>query len=285
MVRSCDHSSLSVYGLMKDLPKKTVQSLCYQLLDQGLLERIGGDRPIMRLTSDGVEVMKGKRQVRLVQPRQGPVKKTRAETESWEGIDMGLVEHLRAARKSIAQSRGVPAFVVFDDKSLRDLANKKPGTLPSLRRVTGFGEKRTADIGQEIVNAVIEYCAENNLPVGEKSIMDFSDDEEEDLPMPMRMHAVKSAAFKLFDERKTVAQVAAALSRAASTTRGYLVEYIQERKPQSVEAWVNSDTYGKIVGAAGETPQLRPIFEALGGGVTYDEISIVIAHLRAMSRE
>ena len=283
MVRSFEHTSLSVYGLLREVPKKNVQSLCYQLLDQGLLERVGGDRPILRLTPDGVEVMKGKRQVRLVQPKQGPVARTRAETESWDGIDMGLVGHLRAVRKSISTTRGLPAFVIFDDKSLRDLASKKPGSVAALRKVTGFGEKRTADIGQSIVDAIVEYCAENDLTLGEEAKQPLSNFVEESMTPIVRMTAVKQTAFEQFDAGEPLAEVAASLSRAVSTTRGYLIEYIHQRKPVSVEAWVSSEKYAKIVAAAGETPQMKPIFDSLAGAVTYDDISIVIAHLRATS--
>lgn len=277
MVRSFGHSTLSVYGLMRDVPKKHVQSLCYQLLDQGLLERTGGDRPIMRLTADGLDVMRGKKQVRLVQPKQGPVAKTRAETESWDGIDMGLVTHLRAMRKSLADARGMPAFMIFDDKSLRDLASKRPSSLATLKRVTGFGDKRVGDIGQAVIEAVAEYCAENDLS------MDAELESESESPAPTqpKLNSAKSAAFELFDAGESLDSAASKLNRAASTVRGYLLEYIQIRKPAAIDTWVPPDVYDKIMKAAGDTPQLRPIFDALAGTVSFDQISIVIAHMRA----
>ena len=64
-------------------------------------------------------------------------------------------------------------------------------------------------------------------------------------------------------------------------TLQYLVEYIQARRPESIEAWVDRETYRTVAEVAEEvgTPRLRPIFERLGETVPYDTIRLVVRHL------
>jgi ATP-dependent DNA helicase RecQ len=73
------------------------------------------------------------------------------------GIDAGLRERLRQWRQEVAKERKVPAFVVMHDTSLDDLCRRKPTSLEELRQVHGFGEKKTADHGPQILNVLAEF--------------------------------------------------------------------------------------------------------------------------------
>ena len=117
-VRRWRHEELSTYGLLKDTDRKTLTSIVYQLVDDGVLERTTGDRPVLRLNAASREVLRGTRAVRLRQPNL-KVKKTRFDEKSWEGVDSGLFEALRGLRRELADERGVPAYVLFSDATLR----------------------------------------------------------------------------------------------------------------------------------------------------------------------
>ncbi len=73
------------------------------------------------------------------------------------GRDAGLRERLRQWRQEVAKERKVPAFVVMHDTSLDDLCRRKPASLDELRQVHGFGEKKTADYGPELLKALSEF--------------------------------------------------------------------------------------------------------------------------------
>ncbi|MCP4592563.1 MAG: DNA helicase RecQ [bacterium] len=158
MVRRCGHQQLSTYRLMQDTPRKAIVSLAYQLVDQGVLERTEGDRPILRLNDTSWAVLRGEREVRLRRPMAKPVGKTRAEADSWEGVDQGLFEHLRGIRRELAGQRGVPAYLVFGDRALRDMARLKPTSPAELMQVRGVGERKLADFGERFINEVCAYC-------------------------------------------------------------------------------------------------------------------------------
>src|SRR5690349_17448275 len=113
-VRKWHHQTVTTYGLMKGTDRKALTNLLYQLVDGGLLNRTAGDRPILQLNEGSWAVLRGQRSVQLLQPKI-KVRKTRADEESWEGVDRGLFETLRKLRREIAGERGVPPFVLFND--------------------------------------------------------------------------------------------------------------------------------------------------------------------------
>ncbi len=75
----------------------------------------------------------------------------------------GLFENLRNLRRDIAQQRNVPAYVLFSDATLRDMARVRPSSPNALLSVRGVGEKKLADIGQRFLDEIVNYCRENRL--------------------------------------------------------------------------------------------------------------------------
>jgi ATP-dependent DNA helicase RecQ len=163
-VRRWRHEQLSTYGLMKDTDRKTLTNMLYQLIDDGLLERTDDERPVLRLNGASREVLRGNRTVRLLQPKL-KVKKTRFDETSWEGVDGGLFEALRALRRELADERGVPAYVLFSDATLRDMARARPGSAAALLNVRGVGERKLADLGERFLEEISSYCRVNRLPL------------------------------------------------------------------------------------------------------------------------
>jgi ATP-dependent DNA helicase RecQ len=148
------HDRLSTYGLLPLLDQRAAENLVHQLLDQELLSRSGGDRPVVTLNARSWEVLRGERQVVLLQPRAGRAKTAKADADDWSGVDRDLFERLRTWRRRVADARGKPAWTIFDDKSLRAIAREKPGSPAALLRCKGIGEKRLADFGAAILDLI-----------------------------------------------------------------------------------------------------------------------------------
>jgi ATP-dependent DNA helicase RecQ len=157
-VRRLGHDRLSTYGLLTEVPEKTLTNLVYQLVDQGLLERTSSDRPVLTLSGDSLDVLRGRREVRLVEPKGRPVSASRPEAESWEGVDRDLFEELRALRRTLARQRSVPPYVIFSDATLRELARVRPTDLPTMSTVRGVGQKKLADFGPVVIEAVAAHA-------------------------------------------------------------------------------------------------------------------------------
>ena len=153
-VRRLGHETLSTYGILKDLPRKTLTNIVYQLVDAGLLERIPGDRPTLKLNSLSWEVMRGRRAVTLLQAKESKSKRTRIEEASWRDVDEVLFENLRKLRREIAAERGMPAYVIMHDATLRELASVRPTTMDALGGIRGMGEKKLADLGARVLECI-----------------------------------------------------------------------------------------------------------------------------------
>jgi ATP-dependent DNA helicase RecQ len=259
-----------------------VQAAVFQLVEQGLLLRTAGDRPVLELTPSGRELLAGRREVRLRLPETA-ARRSAAENAGWEGVDRGLFEHLRELRRAIADERGVPPFVVFGDATLRELARLHPSTPAAFGSVRGVGERKLADLGERFVGAITAYCREHRLPLDVRPVANEGQRPlatAKQRPAGGAISLQKRQAFALFDQGATVDEVVAATGRVRSTVGSYLEEYVAERKPASVAAWVDDDIYERVVTAARRQAGsfLKPVFEALNGEVSYDDIRVVMRH-------
>jgi ATP-dependent DNA helicase RecQ len=164
-VRRWHHEKLTTYGLMKGTDRKSVTNMIYQLLDEGLLERTADQRPVLRLNETSWSVLRSQRTVRLMQVKT-KVSKSRFERESWENVDHDLFESLRNLRRELATERGVPAYILFSDTTLRDMARSRPGSAAALLSIRGVGERKLADLGQRFLDHIAKYCRANGLALG-----------------------------------------------------------------------------------------------------------------------
>ena len=163
-VRRWRHEELSTYGLMKGTARPVLSNMLFQLIDHGVLERTADERPVLRLNSASREVLRGERTVQLLQPRI-KVQKTRVAEESWSGVDSRLFEQLRELRRKLAAERRVPAYVLFNDATLRDMARLRPGSPEALRAIRGVGERKVADLGTPFLETISSFCREHRLPL------------------------------------------------------------------------------------------------------------------------
>ena len=287
-VRSANHDALSTYGLMKDLAKKQTQSLVYQLLDQGLLDRTAGDRPVLKLNDLSWQVLRGQREVKLLKPKE-KASPSNVDAQSWEGVDRDLFEHLRVWRQGIAREHGVPPYVILHDSTLPALAKTRPTTETNLRQVSGMGEKRIANFGTALFESIKEYCDEHRL----KTDQFGSSPDSPAASMPTnyikakRPSAIKDEACQLFRQGWSIDDVKHKTGRARSTIAGYLAEFIVEEKPANINSWVPDDLYRKVLAAAAECPERRltPIFERLDRRIPYDTIRLVLAHVESQAAD
>jgi len=273
MTRRHRHEQLSTYGLLKDVPRKALMNLVYQLLDQGLMQRSDGERPVLQLNAISWEVLRGQREVRLTRPRAAPVRKTKAEAETWADVKQDLFERLRAVRKELARRRGVPPYLIFTDVSLRDMARRAPTTLDDFLRVNGVGQQKLRNYGREFVDAVREYLGEPPLASVNEAVPTK--------PRPPRMTAARRAAYELFEKRIAVDEAAEFLRMAPTRVLRYLREYISQMRPDSIDHWVQPRDYAPVADAAKDlgTRSVRLIHDRLEGRVSLDTIRLVTRHL------
>lgn len=275
-VRSKGHDQLPEYGALRSISKTALQDAIMQLIGQRVLTRTPGDRPVLQLGPNARQFLDGEIEVKLRLPDEATVAtKTRSSKvaeESWEGVDRGLFERLRTLRRIIAEERELPAFVVFGDATLRDLARIRPTTLQTMGRIPGIGERKLNELGDRFITEIRDHCKDRGL--------------DTDLPLSTKPYMAPKtkqtsrAAYPYFDRGAPAIEVAEALGVTEQTALSYLEDYIGEKRPASVEAWVAPAVYRAVETTARRVGGsfLKPVFEALGGKVSYEKIRIVMKH-------
>ncbi|MCL5280066.1 MAG: DNA helicase RecQ [Planctomycetes bacterium] len=159
------HDALSTYGLLKDYDQRTVHDWIEQLAGQGFIEKTG-EYNVLSVTEKGWRVIREELTPRLLKPvekAQKPERKAKVAAESWEGVDKGLFEALRRLRTSLASERHVPAYIIFGDAALRDMARRRPSTLQRFLNVRGVGETKCEQYGRIMVEKIRAYCLDHAL--------------------------------------------------------------------------------------------------------------------------
>jgi len=151
-VRRTGHDRLSTYGLLKEHDASEVRAWIDQLVGQELLRLVGDRYPVLIVTRAGAEVLKREREVALFAPPPRPPRRetrrtTVLEVEEALPVDRALFERLRALRRELARERGVPPYLVFNDRTLAQMAARKPRDAAEFRALKGVGDKKAADFG------------------------------------------------------------------------------------------------------------------------------------------
>jgi ATP-dependent DNA helicase RecQ len=169
MVVKYQHEQLTTFGLLKETPDVNLRDWIFQLIDQGVLIQTEEEYPKLRLNPGSWEVMKGQRAVRLIQIRRrakGEARKaTRTEEVSWEGVDRLLFDRLRDLRRRLAQEQAVPSYVIFADRTLREMARVRPSSPTGLLRITGVGQKKLSDYGDAFLEVIRQNSRDRGLPM------------------------------------------------------------------------------------------------------------------------
>ena len=171
-VLSYRHDTLSTFGVGGELSDGEWRGVVRQLLASGLLA-VKGDHGTLALTDLSGEVLRGERQVQFRRdaPRPAPLPASRGGRGASRGTGSPrpaaapaelppsaepLFERLRAWRAAVAKEQGMPAYVIFHDATLRQIAASVPATLAELAQVNGVGETKLARYGQQILDVLAD---------------------------------------------------------------------------------------------------------------------------------
>jgi ATP-dependent DNA helicase RecQ len=154
-IQQFNHESLTVFGVGQELAEPVWRGVVRQLLAQGLLT-VEGDHGTLVLTEASAEVLARKREVRLRQEQKRAPKptKTKAPQQELTQEAQPIFEKLRTWRAATAKEQGVPAYVIFHDATLRQIATELPTTLPELGQISGVGENKLAKYGDQILETL-----------------------------------------------------------------------------------------------------------------------------------
>lgn len=156
------HDTLSVFGVGADLSDKAWRSIMRQLLAQGLVMTDADGYGTLALTEASRAVLKGERQLMLRRESEKAARSSRASAKARPALldlppeALKVFEALRAWRAEIARHHGVPAYVIFHDATLREIALQAPESLEELGQISGVGSRKLEAYGEEILQRVLQ---------------------------------------------------------------------------------------------------------------------------------
>ncbi|MEG5031767.1 DNA helicase RecQ [Microcoleus sp. AT3-D2] len=268
------HNQLSTYGIGKDRSAEEWKKLSRSLLNQGFLDEKTDGFPILKLNEKSWEIMKRQRTVEIaIEPQrevQGKVRSLAVEVE-------GLFTVLRTLRKQIADEQFVPPYVVFADKSLRDMAEKRPQNLTEFEEVYGVGSNKRNKYGKVFLEAIRTFCQEQGLPSGAAS------SDVANLPHLSNVASYSQMqTWELYRQGLTVQGIANARGMSPNTISGHLIELMEMGREVDINLLVESERQQAIVYAIevmGDE-KLRAIYDFLEERYTFEEIKFVRAWWR-----
>ena len=161
-IRQRSHNELSTYGIGRALKRDAWQAIGRELLRLGLIESAPGKFATLSLTLAGRDALRHRTPITLT--KQIEVVEQSRDQKSRVGAiecDEVLFECLRDLRRKLADERNVPAYVIFSDVSLREMARNYPTTATEFRRIPGVGEQKLKDFAETFLSEIKNYLIGN----------------------------------------------------------------------------------------------------------------------------
>jgi ATP-dependent DNA helicase RecQ len=273
------HDQLSTHGIGKEHTAAAWRQLAQEFVLQGLIDQSlehGG----LRLTEAGRAVLRKTQPVvvpaEIVTGVHAASKAESGAATTAGGYDAQLFSRLRILRRSLADELHVPAYIIFGDRTLIEMATRLPQSVEEMNTVYGVGERKLHQFGEQFLTCVRTYCQEEGV-----------------IPTPHISHTLSAATKRrfeemgeLFEDGRSVDELQATFSVKRDTVIQNLERYQQaghSLDPRRLLAMSELDPElqrGALHRlAATDTRMLGPIYEGFGGLVSYDELRLLRLYL------
>jgi ATP-dependent DNA helicase RecQ len=156
-----EHQRLTTYGIGRELARPGWAAVGRELMRLGFVAQAEGEFPVLELTPEGLAVLTARKPITLTKPLDLPKAKRIPRREGDVECDEILFARLRELRKRLADERGVPAYIIFGDTTLRQMARSYPTRIKDLDGITGVGEKKRAEFGELFASAITAFLKTN----------------------------------------------------------------------------------------------------------------------------
>ncbi|MBE7562030.1 DNA helicase RecQ [Acidithiobacillus sp. HP-6] len=159
-IQQWGHHQLRVYGIGKELSANAWRALFRHLLLRGLVEVDSEGHGGLRLSPLSRPILRGEQTLTLRQHENTQSRK-KEKVQEIPASDKALWEDLRQHRRALAQTQGVPPYVIFHDATLMEMLRLRPRTLASLATVPGVGERKLAAYGESFLAILLNHAGQS----------------------------------------------------------------------------------------------------------------------------
>ena len=273
-VRTRGHHELPVFGISRDVDSDDLKEMVRSLVTNGLLAQNGGDYPTLGVSQRGHKFLKGREKLTLTRPKQAaPVRQVAFPGDRETAYDTKLFDELAALRLEIATDREVPAYQIFGNKSLQQMAFHMPQNELEFSKISGVGDAKLRDFSERFLEVINEYVEATGQPAAVNRV-----------PVSAPKKRVRGISMSIRETKDLVAQglsfeeVAEQRGISETTIRSHLERFIQEGGQVDLgHLMPPEDRRTKIAAAFKEMGEARltPVREFLGDDYTWGELAVV----------
>jgi ATP-dependent DNA helicase RecQ len=278
-----EHQLLKTYGVGKDISKEQWKLYIKDLIHFGYLDQSDGEFPVLKLNEKSRGILKGTEKALL----------TRFKKENEELVEKAaapvsahpeLLQLLKDLRYALARRENVPAYLIFADSTLIELASYLPMNLVDLSKISGFGNLKVGKYGADFLQVIRDYCRKENL-ASQMHTKDprYKRKQAHERPAPERPGDTKRLSLELFSQGKDLREIAAARQLAISTIDSHLAYFVRSGE-LDVHKLVPKEKIRVIMEELRELQgnSIIPVKEKLGEDYSYGEIRAVMSYMEWM---
>ena len=265
------HDKLSTYNIGSELTKKQWMHLARQLVQMGYLQQDGEYR-VLSLTPEALNALRERTPI-MGKLKEAERASRRKVQEDLSEYDQALFAILRSRRKTLADDAGVPPYVIFSDKTLVEMSVYFPQDEESLLTISGVGQAKLRRYGETFLSEIQAYCRDHGIQEKAKpNVRDKSDRN--------RRYMLVGG---LYNAGESIESLSKRYQVKRSTILNHLARYAKAGNPLKngtdlrAQTSLSPELQAETLQAFAEhgTDFLRPIFDALGERVSYDELKIM----------
>jgi ATP-dependent DNA helicase RecQ len=244
-IRKWDHARLSTYGIGKEHSRPEWAAIGRELIRLGYLRQTAEKFSVLELTQAGAAMLKQRAKVTLTKPVTAP--ETASHRAGEIACDELLFEKLRLLRKNLADERDVPAYIIFSDVALRQMARNYPANARDFTSISGVGEKKLREFGDVFLAEIAAHLQSNPRQV-------FADDSFV-VPLAQRSSLGDTAreTLRRFRAGESVPQIAAGRNLVIGTIFGHLATALEAGELIDLNQLVNAEAQVEIAAAFKQT--------------------------------
>ena len=261
------YDQIKTYGAGSDIPRADWQQYMLQLINMGLLEIAYDEGNALKLSEMGREVLFKGRKIELVRPSEGRLKKKAPPVKKIskaEQLNNELFQRLRTLRKQIADSQGVPPYIVFNDETLKIMASEMPVNRSKMANIKGVGKRKLEVYSEDFINLILTFVqekhAEGNRIKGASEVV----------------------SFEMFKKGKSVVEIAKEREIAQETVYSHFRKLYEEGNEEvDLFKFMTVEELHDILAAfmkVGVDKGIRPVFEHFEEKVPYWKLQFALAY-------
>ncbi|MBD2693014.1 DNA helicase RecQ [Anabaena catenula] len=262
------HDQLSTYGIGKDKTVDEWRMLGRSLLHQGILEQTPDGYSVLKLNALSWEVMRKQRPVSIAVP---VAQKITFDEGNIKAAEVEILMHrLRSLRKQIADEQSVPPYMIFQDSTLKLMAQIKPKTLDELGKLDGVVSYKLAQYGDKFLAEIQAYRQEQGLQPSTANQVNYT-------PVNNFPSDTELTTLQLYQQGFSIEEIAQKRNIRPTTIIRHLADLIEKNQPVDLSQLVTLEHQQKIwqvLEVLGDIA-LTPIRDYLGESYSFDEIRLV----------